>query len=855
MAYSTTYDESYNHSSRINVSAGYYDAPSTTNSIYVLANSSTAYGHSADYYTSADIDIYSMGSLAPGLYKIDVDKYTWDWSNAGYGSISSYSLLNGYGAVVDTSYSIYSDLHFTVYNAGTYYVQVVGPSYGSTQYALKYTKIGELPVNVDATSDLSITGELTTGSEVSITGSYNDSNGISNADLTYYWYRAGPGESWTEISGANEYTYTLNSNDIGKYIASIVQFYDDDGFIETLPLTSTAQPVYEANVDPVISTTAIGFNYTSNDYYYDVGAFDGNLSDSISYSMTTTAGWLTINSSTGVIKGSSRNNKAGQYTVDVTATDGRGGSDSQAYTLRMVDDNTLVSTPSLEPFPLTGNNLLDVSLTRFQWDLNIEREINWSISGGFNGEFWTAPDIVALYTGAALSAFADYIDVKFNYVGSFSDPSEAYQQGSGINISMDGGGRFFNSTSAWAIGFFPNAAYDTSNYAGAPGDIFLNLNSQANYLESYAPGSAGWFLLLHELGHTLGLKHTHDSGGTNGPTLAQLNLDRFDNDWFSIMSYEDSLGYNLKEWDPSTPMYLDVLGLQYLYGNNTSTGGDNTYYLEKSNSYYTIYDAGGINKIDVSESGRAWTIDLKTLLIAVPTAELNYAAPKTLYWLKGNFNTIVGSAYADNIAGDDLNNVIDGGLGDDFLYGNGGLDTLKYSFEKAKYNITTTHVTGIEGSDYINSIERIVFSDSSLAFDTGGANSAGGIYRTYKAAFNRTPEKTGFGYWIDRADNGASAVQMAEEFVWSAEFQTLYGVTTSDNYLVGNDIEAVVDLFYRNVLGRAPDQGGLDYYASTIVAQDKTGGRVLAEIADSAENRTNLLPTIENGMGYDLWVA
>jgi len=164
-------------------------------------------------------------------------------------------------------------------------------------------------------------------------------------------------------------------------------------------------------------------------------------------------------------------------------------------------------------------------------------------------------------------------------------------------------------------------------------------------------------------------------------------------------------------------------------------------------------------------------------------------------------------------------------------------------------------VIGSEGFDYINSIERIVFSDSSLAFDTESSNSAGGIYRTYQAAFNRTPDKVGFGYWIDRADNGASAVQMAEGFVWSAEFQTLYGVTTSDNYLVGNDVEAVVDLFYRNVLGRAPDQGGLDYYASTIVAQDKTGGRVLAEIADSAENRANLLPTIESGMQYNLWLG
>ena len=146
-------------------------------------------------------------------------------------------------------------------------------------------------------------------------------------------------------------------------------------------------------------------------------------------------------------------------------------------------------------------------------------------------------------------------------------------------------------------------------------------------------------------------------------------------------------------------------------------------------------------------------------------------------------------------------------------------------------------------------------TDTSVAFDIAGASSAGGIYRTYLAAFYRTPEKTGFGYWIDRADNGASAVQMAEEFVWSAEFQALNDVTANDSYLTGNNIEAVVDLFYRNVLGRAPDEGGLTYYTSTIEDQRKTGGQVLAEIADSIENRANVLPVIENGMLYDLWVT
>jgi hypothetical protein len=213
----------------------------------------------------------------------------------------------------------------------------------------------------------------------------------------------------------------------------------------------------------------------------------------------------------------------------------------------------------------------------------------------------------------------------------------------------------------------------------------------------------------------------------------------------------------------------------------------------------------------------------------------------------------LGSAFNNRFSGLENNQNFNGG---------DGIDTVSYDIASSSVSInigsSKSELNSSEGGfffDVLISVERLQFTDTEVALDIEGANSAGGIYRTYKAAFNRTPEKTGFGYWIDRADNGASAVEMAEEFVWSAEFQTLYGVTTNDNYLVGNDIEAVVDLFYQNVLGRTPDPVGLAYYTSTIEDQNKTGGQVLAEIADSAENRANLLPTIENGMSYDLWVG
>lgn len=48
---------------------------------------------------------------------------------------------------------------------------------------------------------------------------------------------------------------------------------------------------------------------------------------------------------------------------------------------------------------------------------------------------------------------------------------------------MDGEGLAFDNAT-WALGFFPNSFYDRALYNGAAGDIYLNLNSEANYLKS-----------------------------------------------------------------------------------------------------------------------------------------------------------------------------------------------------------------------------------------------------------------------------------------------------------------------------------------------------------------------------------
>jgi len=222
--------------------------------------------------------------------------------------------------------------------------------------------------------------------------------------------------------------------------------------------------------------------------------------------------------------------------------------------------------------------------------------------------------------------------------------------------------------------------------------------------------------------------------------------------------------------------------------------------------------------------------------------------------------SVFGTASDDNLQAAEGNDTFYGSAGNDIINGGGGIDSAIYNTGSSDYVISRSGeymlVKKSDGTtDTLSDIERLKFSDKEVALDIDSANSAGGIYRTYKAAFDRTPDGNGLGYWINRADEGLSAVAIAEGFVWSDEFQSVYNVTTSDNYLTGNDITQVVDSFYRNVLDRAPDQGGLNYYVDTITNQEKTVGQVLAEIADSSENRNNLIEIIGNGIEYDLWTG
>jgi len=159
----------------------------------------------------------------------------------------------------------------------------------------------------------------------------------------------------------------------------------------------------------------------------------------------------------------------------------------------------------------------------------------------------------------------------------------------------------------------------------------------------------------------------------------------------------------------------------------------------------------------------------------------------------------------------------------------------------------TDSVTSRNGVTQLVNVERVQFTDKMLALDIASTQTAGSGYMLYKAAFNRTPDVGGLGYWISRMDAGVSYSSVAQSFVNSAEFQTAFGGSNPS-------VNTLVTKLYNNVLNRTPDAGGLAFWQDKLNTGWSTAD-VLGFFSTSGENVTNVTPLIANGISYTQFVG
>ena len=505
-------------------------------------------------------------------------------------------------------------------------------------------------------------------------------------------------------------------------------------------------------------------------------------------------------------------------------------------------------------FSATKTDHIDGLISGAYWQLGPDRTISWGL-GDF-GYTWTTTGLQVMQE--AFNAWEAVIDVDFEYIGYVDDyrkSTEVFIQPIDIMLSLHDN-TFFNCSSIAGRGLFPNTEFadrivasegnNTISYPQPEGDITFNIEHPVFDMSNL--GSNAFHIVLHEIGHALGLKHPHDGGLAGYTTYQAAGLSSLDDGFLTLMSYDPTSSIWQYGW-ASTPLPLDIIAAQTIYGANTTThAGNTTHSLLDDGLLRTVYDVSGTDTLDASNidkgitlrlaQGNSTTVDtLSTVYIAVNTVIENAIGTffnDTIYGEKGD-NTlqgwsgndlIYGGLGDDLILGQDGNDELQGGLGDDNLQGGDGADLMAGQDGNDR-------LFGQNGNDQLQGGAGLDIFKGGSGNDTlyGGSGIDQAYFTSNRSNFTQSTVGEVTTFTDNLGFEGTDQLTSIERAYFTDYYVNL---TVKNESAVSNiassDLQQLQEL-YVAFFNRVPDADGLEYWIGQF-----NGGQSINQIAESFYN-------------------
>ncbi|MEP1243380.1 MAG: cadherin domain-containing protein, partial [Lentilitoribacter sp.] len=408
----------------VTVASGASFDAETEGSIDIAVTATSADGSSSTETFSinvADIDEFDVGSIsdtdgsantiAEDVSNGDSVGITASATDAdGSNNTVTYSLSDDAGGIFEIDantgeVSILDASGIDYENATSHTIEVTATSAdGSTStqsYTINVSDIDEFDVGAVTDTDSAtntIAENASAGDEVGVTASATDADGTNNT-VTYSVddarFEVASDGTVTVASGASFDAETEGSIDIAVTATSA------DGSTSTETFSITVSDFDEFDVGAVFdnnaSSNAVDENATVGD---TVGitalASDGDVTDSVSYSLSDDAGGLfDIDANTGVVTvaGSLDAETSTSHTIEVTATSDDGSTSTQTFAIGVNDVNE-TSITAISDSDASGNTVTEgatvgtaVGITAFASDADATDTVSYSLSSNPGGFF------------------------------------------------------------------------------------------------------------------------------------------------------------------------------------------------------------------------------------------------------------------------------------------------------------------------------------------------------------------------------------------------------------------------------------------------------------------------------------